>query len=252
MPQSSNIEQHYEALLGSHYTWMMGGLERCLADARQLVERTGIGRPPLAAPVLDLGCGPGYHARTLAERGRRVIAVDLSETCLRELRELCAGLDVVPVHADLLDAGAYEQHGPFAAVVCVGDTLTHLEIRDQVLRLLELAQRLLAPDGALVVEFREQPGDLIAADAVLPLRAERDRIMQCVLHFERDRVWVTDVLYEWTGDAWKCTKSSYPKLRLTSGEIVREAEARGLRLAWSETRAGRRVLLLRKGDTPGT
>jgi SAM-dependent methyltransferase len=249
MSSPAAIEQHYEQLLAARYTWMMGGIERCLADARGLIDAAGISCDPSCPAILDLGCGPGYHARALAERGCRVIAVDVSAACLGELRRGCAGLDVVPVHADVLNAAAYDKYGPFAALLCVGDTLAHLEDKDCVARLLDIAARVLAPDGALVLEYREQPQELAAREAVLTLRADHDRIMQCILHFQPDRIWVTDVVYEWRGESWECSKSSYPKLRLSSDdsdEIVRQAAGRGLPLQSSTTRAGRRVLILKK------
>jgi hypothetical protein len=133
------IEEHYETLLGSHYTWMMGSLERCLADARAV----------------------------------------------------------------------------------------------------------LSPGSGLTLEFREQPRELAGQDAVFTVRADRDRIMQCVLHFEPGRIWVTDVVHEWNASAWQSKKSSYPKLRLTSDEIVRQAQAAGLTLKLSEIRAGKRILAFR-------
>jgi len=37
--------------------------------------------------VLDAGCGPGVHAIRAARRGRRVVAVDISEQMLRHARE---------------------------------------------------------------------------------------------------------------------------------------------------------------------
>jgi SAM-dependent methyltransferase len=239
------IEEHYESLLGSRYTWMMGGIERCLADARGLLDKIGLAGNLSGRTVLDLGSGPGFHARALAERGSRVIAVDVSDTCLDELRRECTSMDVVALHTDLLDKALFEKYGPFSVVLCLGDTLAHLATHDDVRRLLENARALLSPGAILALEFREQSKELTGQDAVFTVRADRDRIMQCVLHFEPNRIWVTDVVHEWSGEAWTCVKSSYPKLRLTSAEIVSQAETAGLTLQLSEMRAGRRILVLR-------
>jgi SAM-dependent methyltransferase len=239
---STQVDSHYRSLLASRYTWMMGGLERCLASARELLESAGVLSTP--GPVLDLGCGPGYHAQALAQSGARVIAVDNSEDLLRELGELCAGLDVVPVLAELSDPASFAARAPFSTILCVGDTITHLGTLGDVETLLSDCARWLAPGGALVLEFREQPRDLRGQDAVLTLRAERDRIMQCVLHFEPERVWITDVVHEWSGDRWRVFKSTYPKLRLNAAWIASRAAAAGLQVRSDLTRAGRRVLVL--------
>ncbi len=237
----ARVEEHYRSLLAVRYTWMMGGLESGLADARELLESVGASRPG-AGTVLDLGCGPGFHARALAASGKRVIAVDNSEALLGELREVCAGLDVAPLHAELSDVERYAAAGPFAGILCVGDTLTHLRSLYVVDELIDDLSRLLLPGGWLILEFREQPRDLSGQDAVLTLRADRDRIMQCVLHFEPECVWVTDVVHEWADGKWRVMKSSYPKLRLSAARIGARAAAAGLQLRSDTLRAGRRVL----------
>ena len=242
---STQVDSHYRSLLASRYTWMMGGLERCLTAARELLDGAGV--MGTSGAVLDLGCGPGYHAKTLAQSGARVIAVDSSEDFLRELGELCAGLDVVPVLAELSRSSSFAAYGPFSTILCLGDTLTHLGSLEEVETVLRDSCRLLAPEGALVIEFREQVRALQGPDAVLTLRAERDRIMQCVLHFEPERVWITDVVHEWTGDRWQVFKSTYPKLRLNAAWIVSRAAAAGLKVRSDQNRAGRRVLVLTRG-----
>jgi len=239
----ARVEEHYRSLLAVRYTWMVGGLESCLASARDLLESLGA-LTAGAGTVLDLGCGPGFHAKALAASGKRVIAVDNSEALLRELGEVCAGLDVVPVRAELSEVERFASFGPFSAVLCVGDTLTHLRSLYAVDELIDDLARLLAPAGLLILEFREQPRELSGQDAVLTLRAERDRIMQCVLHFEPECVWVTDVVHEWADKKWRVIKSSYPKLRLSAARIVARAATAGLQVRSDALRAGRRVLVL--------
>jgi hypothetical protein len=97
-----------------------------------------------------------------------------------------------------------------------------------------------------VLEFREQPRDFTAKDAVLTTRAERDRIMQCVLHYEPDRVWVTDVVHEWTGSAWQTVKGSYAKLRLSGQRIAAQSASLGLELASDGVRNGQRLMVLKR------
>jgi len=231
------VEEHYESLLAARYTWMMGGAERCASNAQALLDSITL---PSSGVALDLGSGPGYHAKVLAKRGYRVVAVDISESCLKELREDCAGLNVETVTGELTDRDRYSKQGPFAAILCVGDTLTHLNHRDDVSRLLDISFDLLAPRGVLLLEFREQRSD--AKNALFTTRAERDRIMQCQLQFEPERVWVTDVVHEWAGDRWHTLQSTYAKLRLSGDALVAKATAAGHTVKLDETRSGRRVL----------
>ena len=243
---TSPVETHYRTLLASRYTWMYGGLEKCLSAARELLDSLGL----LASShgvVLDLGSGPGYHAKALAESGSRVIAVDNSPELLQELAQVCSGLDVVPLQAEISDTARYAVRSPFSAILCLGDTLTHLDSFATVERLIDEWSRMLASGGALALEFREQARDLYGQDAVLTTRADRDRIMQCVLHFEPERVWITDIVHEWNGSQWQVWKSTYPKLRLKAEWIVARAAAAGLVVKSDAVRAGRRVMALTRG-----
>jgi SAM-dependent methyltransferase len=242
------VATHYSALLAARYTWMMGGLDGCLSSARTLLDSVGLTEEG-SGIVLDLGAGAGYHARVLASRGFNVVAVDTSHTLLKELGEVCAGLPVTPVQADLLDESKYADLGPFMLILCVGDTLTHMSSAKDAERLIRAAARLLMPGGALLLQFREQPRDLSPQESVITMRAERDRIMQCVLHFEPERVWVTDSVHEWNGQAWITTKSTYPKLRLSADALLEIATSAGLNIRFNDTLIRQRVLVLTRSDS---
>ena len=244
----TEVTSHYDALLAARYTWMMGGLDGCLSSARALLDAVGLTDEGHGS-VLDLGAGAGYHARVLASRGFSVTAVDTSDALLKELGEVCAGLPVKTVQSDLLDEAKFAELGPFMLVLCVGDTLTHLPSFKEAERLIRMAQRLLLPGGALLLQFREQPLDLSPQDSVITMRSERDRIMQCVLHFEPERAWVTDIVHEWSGQAWLTTKSTYPKLRLSTDALLEVATSAGLNIRFNETLTRQRVLVLTRSDS---
>jgi len=248
LPTVTPVTTHYDALLAARYTWMMGGLDGCLSGAGALLDAVGLTDEGSGA-VLDLGAGAGYHARVLASRGFAVTAVDTSDTLLKELGEVCAGLPVKTLQADLLDEAKFAALAPFVLILCVGDTLTHLSSMKDVDKLIRMAARLLAPGGALLLQFREQPKDLSPQDSIIKMRAERDRIMQCVLHFEQERVWVTDVVHEWNGQAWLTTKSTYPKLRIPIDVVLEIATTAGLNVRFNETLTRQRVLVLTRSDS---
>lgn len=236
------VEAHYDALLAERYTWMMGGPSVCQSNARALLDAAAVTANP-GDLALDLGAGGGYHARALAERGFEVIAVDTSTGLLQELASTCEGFGVTPVLSDLLDDAAYRRRAPFALVLCVGDTLAHLETHADVNRLLDQSANLLAPGGKLVLQFREPPTDMSPQNSVFTTRSERDRIMECVLHFWPDRVWVTDIVHEWASGTWRSIRSTYPKLRLGVPSIVEHARVAGLGLQTDELHARQRLLV---------
>lgn len=95
---------------------------------------------PAGARVLDLACGAGRHARFLASRGCRVIAVDRDATSMNGLANV-AGVDVRV--ADL-EAAAW----PFAA-----ERFGAIVVANYLHRpLLPHITAALAPDGVLLYE----------------------------------------------------------------------------------------------------
>lgn len=242
-PPERSVSAHYDDLLAERYTWMMGGAAACYSNAKALFDAAGIAGNP-GDVALDLGAGGGYHARALAERGFEVLAVDTSATLLHELAEFCAGFGVTPIQGDLLDDRAYRRRAPFALILCVGDTLAHLDTHDQVKKLIEQSANLLAPGGKLLLQFREPPADMSPQNSIFTTRSERDRIMECVLHYWPDRVWVTDVVHEWNGHTWRSIRSTYGKLRLPVDEIIECARVAGLGVQLNEPHARQRLLVL--------
>ncbi len=110
-------------------------------------------------------------------------------------------------------------------------------------RLIEQSANLLTPGGKLLLQFREPPADMSPQNSVFTTRSERDRIMECVLHFWPDRVWVTDVVHEWIGGTWRSMRGTYPKLRLTVDGIIEQARVAGLGVQLNEPHARQRLLV---------
>jgi len=124
---------------------MAGGVEAALAAGAQDVAPLAPGH----GLAIDLGAGFGMHAIPLARAGYEVVALDTSRELLDVLRANSAGLPIRAVEADLLD---FRRHGSSAAslIVCLGDTLTHLESTHDVERLVRDVAASLRPGGRFV------------------------------------------------------------------------------------------------------
>jgi SAM-dependent methyltransferase len=110
---------------------------------------------PAGARVLDCACGTGQLAVGLAARGFDVVASDASAGMVERTRALADahGVDlrtVVCVWEDLREAVG----GPFEAVLCVGNSLTHAEGAAGRRAALAAIADVLAPGGLLCVTSR--------------------------------------------------------------------------------------------------
>ncbi len=214
----SNAQAHYDQLLGPVYTWMAGGWDAAVARNRALLDSLGLPSWPRGT-VIDLGCGSGFQTLPLAEAGFDVVAIDLNETLLAELREHAAGRPIQIVRDDLLNFAAHLP-GEAALIVCMGDTLTHLSSIDTVSTLVRTAAHRLQRGGRLVLGFRDLVShELTGTARFIPVRSETDQIFTCFLDYRTDHVEVNDLLHRREGDQWRFSASAYRKLRLSAARV---------------------------------
>jgi len=225
----STVADHYAKHLGPVYAWMAGGVDAAIG--RGAAELEAIDLPPPGASGLgiavDLGAGFGMHAIPLARRGHRVIAIDSCTALLDELRGRTEGLSVDVVDGELLRFRRYVA-GKVQAIFCMGDTLTHLDSRDAVVRLVTDVAATLDGGGVFVTTFRDYSTALGGTQRFIPVRSDADRILTCFLEYSDDAVAVHDILHERAGAQWTMQVSSYRKLRLPPGWVVSCLESQGL------------------------
>lgn len=223
----SSVSEHYERILSPVYAWMVGGVDAAIAAGAEEIEALNLQLPP-GAPVVDLGAGFGMHAIPLARTGANVTAIDSSQALLDELTKQAAGVSIRTVRDDLLSFRAHVP-GKAAAILCMGDTLTHLPEHTNVDYLIQEVADLLAPDGKFVISFRDYTEPLTDERRFIPVRGDERRILTCFLDYEDDTVAVYDILHEREGDAWQTRVSSYRKLRIAPDHVIGSLESLGFK-----------------------
>jgi SAM-dependent methyltransferase len=193
----ATVEAHYANHLAPIYLWMAGGMEAALqagaADLAPWLPGTGV--------AVDLGAGFGMHSIPLARAGYDVVAIDSSVALLQLLRDHSEGLPIRTVESDLLDFRNLVT-GPADLIVCMGDTLTHLNSNAEVERLCgEIAQSL-SPTGKFVTTFRDYTTPVTDERRFLPVRSDSDRILTCFLEAANDRINVHDLIHERDQGQW--------------------------------------------------
>jgi SAM-dependent methyltransferase len=245
----SEVSDHYERLLSHHYTWMFGtSFAEKVAEQKsvltQAVEYIGTHTP--GGLAVDLGCGPGFQSVALSQLGfSPVIAIDTSAALLQELKERAVlqldvqGLPIQTHHADIRELADIVTSPSASMIVCMGDTLTHLQHKSDVTGLFNAIYDALVSGGILVLTWRDLTTELYGVDRFIPVRSDENTIMTCFLEYPGpDKVTVYDLVYTRTREGWTLNKSSYQKLRLSADWITRQLEAAGLTVEF-EGAAGR-------------
>ncbi|MFN7953819.1 MAG: class I SAM-dependent methyltransferase [bacterium] len=220
----STVTEHYEQLLAPVYMWMVGGADEAFRAASAELAALALPFAP-NDEVVDLGAGFGSHAIPLARRGARVLAVDSSPLLLDTLAELRGELPIRIVCADLIGFSA-QLAAPPRAVLCMGDTLTHLLDTSAVARLFDEVAAALVPGGAFVLSFRDYTIPLAQEARFIPVRSDDHRILTCFLEYHATTVRVHDVLHERANGGWQMRVSAYTKLRLAPQDVTTMLEAR--------------------------
>jgi SAM-dependent methyltransferase len=241
----NDVTAHYETLLAEHYSWMFGVAPQVkAAEQLELLTRLRVAPGELA---VDLGAGSGFQSMALADLGfKQVLAIDTSARLLGELRSNCASRPVTAIEDDMLHILRHAAPGAADAVVCMGDTLTHLCGRELVPRLFAEVSGALRRGGRFVLTYRDLSSELKGVDRFIPVRSTTDKIMTCFLEYHPDIVVVHDLVHTCENGSWKLAKSCYPKLRLAVDDVRRELAQFGLDVYTSENSRGMSVLAAQK------
>ena len=97
--------------------------------------------------VLDLCCGPGRHAAPLAERGYRVLGLDLDDAALRDARNRAQSVSFV--RGDMRELPLAS--GSMDAVLCMWQSFGHFDAESNAAVLAEMG-RVLRPNGRLLLD----------------------------------------------------------------------------------------------------
>ncbi len=249
MPKA--VDNHYTELLGPVYTWMVGDIDAALARSGAELDVLPLPAPNAGAIAVDLGAGFGLHALPLARRGFSVLAMDSCEALLQELRQRAGSLPIRVVNADLLEFRAHLA-APADAILCMGDTLTHLPDPSSVEAFFTDAVASLKPGGTFIATFRDYVTATLKDEArFIPVRSDAERILTCFLEYADSTVTVHDLLYQREEGSWRLHAGSYRKLRLAPQWVERQLSSLGLAVV-RDTVPGRMVRVVARKPPGGS
>ena len=238
------VKEHYERYLGNFYSWMVGDFGEKQLEQENFFRNNNI-QPNCSGVAIDLGCGHGLQAVSLANIGFSVHAVDFNPQLLTELKKRIGERDIEFTEAHLLEY-LYAIRLKPELIVCMGDTLTHLSGPDQVEELISLSSQKLERGGKLILSYRELSLELTNEKRFIPVKSDEHRIHMCYLEYLPGYVKVFDVLNELENGAWKQHVSWYPKLRIPVSLVLSLFEKHNLTLINQEVIGGLTYLIAEK------
>lgn len=236
-----SAKDHYDCLLGNVYSWMVGNFEEKVGEQLNFFRQVNL-VPVTDKVAVDLGAGHGLQTIALAQSGYSVTAVDFNRQLLKELARRKGSLDIQLVEANITDFFKTDTTSA-DLVVCMGDTLTHMETLADVHRLMSSIATHLVPGGSVVFSFRDLTVALGHEHRFVPVKSDDTRILTCFLEYFPDHVMVYDILHEKDNGQWTQKISCYPKLRLNESMVVKMLQTNNFRLV-SSTIINRMIYLV--------
>src|SRR5690606_18671259 len=175
----------------------------------------------------------GIQSIALAGQGFDVVAIEFNQQLLDELKENAYGLKITALNDDIRRAARFATNRE--VIVCCAETLSHLESKQEIEKLIADIPNVLDRHGKAIFTFRDYSTPLTGMDRFIPVKSDSDRILTCILDYGIDFVNVTDLLYERTNDGWKQKLSAYRKVRLVTSEIVDLLVSNGLVVTYNQT-----------------
>jgi SAM-dependent methyltransferase len=242
----NTAKEHYERQLAAIYSWMVGTPAAAIERNRDLFRKLELEDSSLKGMAIDLGAGSGFQSIPLAEMGFSVVAVDFCAALLSELDERASNLPIRTIDDDILNFAKYVEDRA-QVIVCMGDTLTHLESLDAVRFLLSNIESALAKNGKSILTFRDYVSTQLQGERrFIPVRSDESMILTCFLEYEDTIVKVHDLLYRKEGDRWVLSTSFYPKLRLDRNWVCNLIQESGLTVIHNEMLDGTICIVAQK------
>lgn len=209
----ATVETHYKKLLSNIYAWMLGGFDFQIPKNQEFFKSLRI-NPERSKVAIDLGAGCGFQSIPLAKIGFSVTAIDLDFNLLQELAANDTTGTVTIIEDDLIN---FIQHvkSPSELIVCMTDTVLHLESKDMVRNLFNKVFEHLENLGKFVITFRDLSQEIEELDRFFPVKQDENTIFSCFLEYEKNSIKVHDLLYTKESGQWVLCKSFYHKLRLS-------------------------------------
>ena len=240
----ASVTEHYDKVLSDIYSWMLGGFESATQRYTEFIETHSL-QPKGSRTAIDLGSGCGLQAIPLAKAGYSVTAIDIDRKLLAELKSNSTNLSINAINDDLLNFDNHAEEN-IELIICMTDTILHLDSKEKVSQLFSKVYKQLEPKGKFVITFRDLTFELKELDRFMPVKSDDDKIFTCFLEYEKETVKVHDILYKKVDGNWELSKSFYRKLRLSKDWVDNRLRNSGFKKINSNIKNGLVTIIAEK------
>lgn len=175
--------------------------------------------------VLDLACGTGHHSRLFHNWGCDVTGVDPSSALLEVAKsKIPDNAENIKFIESDFSAISSNVEGPFDAILCLGNSLPHIDSVESLQRLFTNVLALLKPGGAFVFQNRNYDR-LVKHQERFQFpstykHADNEQIFFRFNDFEGDKVRFNVVHFTRVGESWIHEVHSTELLPLKQSEVA--------------------------------
>ncbi|MGE5614803.1 MAG: class I SAM-dependent methyltransferase [Bacillota bacterium] len=167
--------------IAPYYDYIFPAREEQLECIKRLA-----GRPP--KKILDVACGTGVYSISLAQQGYDVWATDIDAEMVRQVRRK-AMENKVAVNAFVSDMRYLDQHISelFDCVMCIGNSIVHLENVDSILAAVIQMKNRLTTSGKLLLQIVNYDRVLAKGITSLPTIHNEEISLEFRRNYTRDK-----------------------------------------------------------------
>jgi glycine/sarcosine N-methyltransferase len=229
----TNIAQAYNDLT-PHYHLIFQDWYSAIKRQAGIISRF-LPSPQEAGPVLDCSCGIGTQALGLAALGYEVEGTDISPGAVDRARRESASLGLnASFRVDDMRTLTTSPTGRYGAVLCMDNSLPHLDSDEQISTALEAMRSRMKSDGVLLLSLRDYEKLIAERPSIMPPAFFQDGEFRRFVHQVWD--WTDERSYRFhlyltfeNGNGWQVHHVTGTYRAVTPAEVAALTERAGFK-----------------------
>ena len=144
--------------------------------------------PKQAQRILDIGCATGELTAKISANDLMLEGIDLDSTFIEMAKQKYASDQCNFSQMNMLDISRHYSQEQFDGVVCLGNTLVHLNDEHEIAQLFEAIHTVLRKGGAFVFQILNYDKILEEKPDTLPLISNKNMLFERYYDYSEERI----------------------------------------------------------------